>query len=103
MRRPPYPGIHNDRFGGMTDIGKIIRDAWVFGIIPESEDCAGWDAGRLENLYDQVYAAWESYGHLASQLPEELRERHERIHGAALERARQAGWDPDREVEHEDE
>ena len=98
MRKPPYPGIHADDYGGMTDIGKIIRDAWVFGIIPETEDCAGWDLGRLQTLYDQVYEAWEKYGHLASRLPEDLRERHARIHAEAMERARQAGWDPDRDL-----
>ena len=32
-----YVGIDDDYFGGMTPIGTIIRDAWVFGILPESE------------------------------------------------------------------
>jgi hypothetical protein len=90
-----YPGIDADRYGGMTDIGRIIRDAWVFGLLPESETCAGWDYGRIEQLYDRVHAAWEKHGHLASRLPPELRARHERIYAAALARAREAGWSPD--------
>ncbi len=90
-----YPGIDRDRFGGMTPTGNIIRDAWVFGLIPESETCAGWDAARIEQLYDRVTAAWEPHGHLASKLPPELRERHERIYGAAVRRARELGWEPE--------
>ena len=32
MNRPTaYVGIHADVYGGMTDIGRMIRDAWVFG------------------------------------------------------------------------
>ena len=87
-----YPGIHNDRFGGMTDIGKIIRDAWVFGLLPETETCAGWNHGRLEVLYDKVHKAWAPYGHRVSELPPELRERHARIYAEALARARELGW-----------
>lgn len=90
-----YPGIDQDRDGGLTDVGRIIRDAWVFGLLPEDETCAGWDYDRIQALYDKVYQAWEPYGHLASRLPEDLRERHRRIYAEALERARAAGWDPD--------
>ena len=93
-QRKIYPGIANDHWGGMTDIGKIIRDAWVFDLLSEDETCEGWDYGRIEAIYDQVYQAWEPYGHLVSQLPPELRERHERIHGEAIRRARELGWDP---------
>jgi hypothetical protein len=93
MTRPEiYPGIDQDVYGGMTDIGRIIRDAWVFGLIPESEKCAGWDYGRIESLYDKVHTEWMKYGHLASRLPPELREKHQRIYDAALEHARAAGW-----------
>jgi len=94
QKRPTYPGIHNDLYGGMTDAGRIIRDAWVFGILPESETCEGWDYGRLEHLYAQVHEAWEPYGHLVSNLPEDLRERHRRIHDEALRQAREQGWAP---------
>ena len=45
-------------------------------------------------LYDQVFEAWRPYGHLVSRLPPELRERHNRIYGEALRRARQHGWTP---------
>lgn len=87
-----YPGIDNDVHSGMTDIGKIIRDAWMFGILPETERCVNWDYGRLEQLYDKVHQAWAPYGHLASRLPDDLRAKHERIYSEAIARARQAGW-----------
>lgn len=92
MKDKLYPGVHADVYGGMTDIGKLIRDAWVFGLLPEEETCAGWDRGRLEQLYDRVHLAWEPHGHLVSRLPPELRSRHERIHGAAVQQARELGW-----------
>lgn len=95
QRRPTYPGIHNDLYGGMTDAGRIIRDAWVFEILPETETCEGWEYARLEQLYAQVHEAWEPYGHLVSNLPDTLRERHERIHSEAVRKAREAGWQPD--------
>ena len=87
-----YGGIDKDQFGGMTDIGKLIRDAWVFGLLPETETCAGWNHDRLEQLYAQVHAAWAPYGHLVSNLPADLRERHTRIYDAAIRRARELGW-----------
>jgi hypothetical protein len=92
VRAGVYPGIDNDIYGGMTDIGRIIRDAWVFGLLPETETCTGWEYRRIEALYDKVSAAWGQYGHLASRLPEDLRARHERIYGEALARARALGW-----------
>ncbi len=90
-----YPGIHKDRHAGMTSIGNIIRDAWVFGLLPENETCEGWTLDRVEQLYDQVTTAWKPYGHLVSRLPPELRERHARIYDAAVKQAREAGWDPE--------
>lgn len=90
-----YPGIHDDVYGGMTDLGRIVRDAWVFGILPETETCAGWDRPRFDALYERVHAAWEPYGHLVSRLPPELRARHERIYAEAVERARALGWSPE--------
>lgn len=93
-----YVGVHNDINGGMTDTAKIIRDAWVFGLIPESETCEGWLAAGIEDLWRRVDAEWEKYGFLVGRLPEELRERFLRIHGEALERARAAGWDGENEL-----
>jgi hypothetical protein len=89
-----YVGIDQDTYGGMTPTGNIIRDAWVFGILPESETCAGWDGGRIQVVYDKVAATWDQYGHLVNQLPPEVRERHARIHGEAVKRARDLGWSP---------
>lgn len=93
-----YVGIDNDINGGMTDSGKIIRDAWVFGLIPETETCEGWLAAGLEDLWRRVDAEWEKYGFLVGNLPDDLRARFMRIHGEAFERARQAGWDADNEL-----
>jgi hypothetical protein len=90
-----YVGIYNDQYGGMTDTGKIIRDAWVFGLIPETETCAGWLPQGVEDLWVKVNKQWEQYGFLVSNLPDELRERFMRIQDEAVQRARQAGWDPD--------
>ena len=95
MKQKIYEGIDKAAKGAMNPTGNIIRDAWVFGIIPESETCAGWTAQRVVALYDKVTAAWAPYGHLASNLPEELRERHRRIYDAAVANARESGWDPE--------
>ncbi len=94
-----YIGIDQDHFGGMTPTGGIIRDAWVFGILPETETCAGWTGGRLQPVYDAVAEAWEPYGHLVSRLPADLRERHDRIYGEALRRAKELGWTPPMETD----
>ncbi len=96
-----YAGIHADMNGGMTNIGKMIRDAWVFGLIPESETCEGWTSGRIEVLMHQVNDEWDKYGCLASHLPDELAARHRRIHDQALRQARQAGWSGERETDDE--
>lgn len=90
-----YQGIDKDPYGAMNPTGNIIRDAWVFGIIPETETCAGWTVQGIDALYDKVSIAWEPYGNMVSMLPPELRERHQRIYTAAVKRARSLGWDPE--------
>lgn len=90
-----YAGIDKEPHGGMTPTANIVRDARVFGIIPESESCAGWSVQDMQNLYDKVAQAWEPYGNLASNLPSDLRERHQRIYAAAVELARRQGWNPE--------
>jgi hypothetical protein len=92
--RKIYAGIDQDPDGAMNTTANIIRDAWVFGIIPESETCAGWTLQRLDSLYDKVHNAWKPYGHLVSNLPEDLRSRHARIYSAAVNKARAQGWNP---------
>jgi hypothetical protein len=93
MTRPQtYIGIDQDMYGGMTAIGRMIRDAWVFGVIAETETCAGWNLARIDALLHKVNDEWDKYGCLVSHLPEELRERHQRIHGEAIKHARAAGW-----------
>jgi len=100
-RTNKYVGIQNELNGGMTTIGKIIRDAWVFGVIEESETCEGWNLAGVDALLDKVNIEWDKYGCLASNLPPELFEKHQRIHDKAIESARAAGWSG--EVETEDE
>lgn len=89
-----YVGLDADGYGGMTPTGNIIRDAQVFGLIPEEQTCAGWSVAEIQQLYDQVTAAWHPFGHLVSALPDDLRARHRRIYDAALARAKQLGWGP---------
>jgi len=95
MRNRTYMGIDKDPKGAMNQTGNIIRYACVFGLIPESETCEGWTTQRIEALYGQVSQEWDKYGHLASNLPEELAARHRTIYDAAIVRARELGWDPD--------
>lgn len=87
-----YAGIDEDHYGGMTPTGTVIRDAWVFGILPPEETCKGWSPARLQQLYDKVHQAWAPYGHLASRLPPDLAERHRQIHDEAIARAKAQGW-----------
>ncbi len=88
-----YMGIDKDPTGAMNRTGNIIRDAWVFGLIPETETCEGWTLQGVNALYDKVTTEWSKYGHLVSHLPPELMQRHQRIYDAAVQRARQLGWD----------
>lgn len=87
-----YVGIHNDLFGGMTDIGRIIRDAWAFGLIPETESCEGWRTLALEGLWDKVQAHWARYEFSVGKLPDDVRERYLRIQDEAIQRAKSLGW-----------
>ena len=96
-----YVGLYDDKYGGMTHLGQIIKDAWLFGIMPETETGKGWDQGQMQIVYDKVSVEWQKYGHLPSLLPPDLRERHMRIYQDAINRAKAAGWDPDRETKDE--
>lgn len=90
-----YVGIDKEIDGGMTATGRIVRDAWAFGLIPESETCEGWMTHRLEDLWGKVNDEWEKYGFLVGNLPEDIRERYMRIQTDAIKRARELGWDPE--------
>ncbi|MFH2140690.1 MAG: hypothetical protein ABII63_07845 [Pseudomonadota bacterium] len=92
MALQTYVGIDQDNNGGLTHLGRLVRDAWVFGILPETETCTGWDSARMQNLYEKVYAAWEPYAHLPSRLPDTLREKHTRLYAQAIKTAREDGW-----------
>lgn len=90
-----YVGLHDDTHGGMSHLGRIVRDAWTFGLLPETETCAGWPASQMQNLYEKVALAWEPYANLPSLLPPDLRARHTRIYEEAIARAKALGWDPE--------
>jgi len=103
MAKPDrYVGINNDINGGMTTIGKIIRDAWVFGLLDEAETCEGWNLAGIDALLQKVNNEWDKYGCLVSLLPDDLRQRHEKIHGEAMARAKAAGWSGETETDDED-
>ncbi len=104
MAKPQkYIGIDNDINGGMTTIGKLIRDAWVFELIPETETCEGWNLAGIDALLQKVNDEWDKYGCLVSHLPDDLRDRHQRIHNEGLKKAREAGWSGALETDNEDE
>ncbi len=67
-----YAGVDDDVNGAMTTIGKIIRDAWVFELLPETETCKGWNLGQIDNLLDRVNVEWDKYGCMVSRLPDDL-------------------------------
>lgn len=95
MSEQVYSGIDQDMDGGLTPLGRMVIDAWVFGILPESETCAGWDMSQMQVLYEEVYAAWEPYAHLPSLLPPELRQRHTVMYEQRIIVARNSGWNTD--------
>ena len=99
MRRPnspkTYAGLDHDINGGMTMIGKIIRDAWVFGILPETETCAGWEIPRIDAIHQLVNDEWDKYGCMVGSLPEDLRARHKAIYDEAITKAKARGWNPE--------
>ena len=96
-----YIGLNEDIDGGMTEVGKIIRDAWVFGLLDESETCEGWKLGALDDLLEQVNTEWDKYSCMVSQLPPELFEKHQRIHNAGIVKAKNAGWSGESETDDE--
>ena len=89
-----YAGFHHDKHG-VTTMGRVVLDAWLFGFLPETEDCAGWDMGRMQVLMEKIEAEWDKHNNLPSRLPTELRERHEALYKMAVDRARTKGWDPE--------
>ena len=102
-RKDGYVGLDIDleQGDGITPIAKIVLDARLFGLIPESETCANWPGGKIQDLYEQVNRAWEPYGSLPSRLPEDLAARHRAAYDAAIAAARKGGWDPDQDLEND--
>ena len=94
MKDNIYVGFNNDKHG-MTQLGRIVLDGWLFGFIPETEDCTGWDMGRMQALMDRVEKEWDKYGTLPSRLPPDLRQRHAELYTKAMGLARSKGWNPE--------
>lgn len=94
-----YVGIEKDVNGGMTEIGKLIRDAKVFALIDDNETCEGWDISRLDALLLAVNKEWDKYSCSVTQLPEALAKRHSSIHAEAIRRAKTAGWSGENELD----
>lgn len=94
MSKMTYAGLNNDKHG-ITMMGRVVLDGRLFGLIPDTEDCAGWDLGRMQVLMDKVEREWDKYDNLPSRLPDDLRERHAKLYNQAMEDARQRGWDPE--------
>ena len=72
-----------------------------FGVIPESETCAGWNLAGIDAVLQKVNVEWDKHGCLFSHLPDELRQRHQRIHGKAFEQAKASGWSGEFETDDE--
>lgn len=89
-----YVGFSNDKHG-MTQLGRIVLDGWLFGFIPETEDCTGWEMGRMQMLMDKVQDEWDKYGNLPSRLPDDLRRRHVELYEKAMALAKSKGWNPE--------
>ena len=89
-----YAGFHQDSHG-ITTLGRIVLDAWLFELINRSEDCAGWDLPRMQMLMQKVNEQWDEYGNIPSRLPPELREKPAELYAWATARAHERGWDPE--------
>jgi hypothetical protein len=92
--KPIYAGFYDDSHG-ITMLGRVVLDGWLFGLIPETEDCKGWDLTRMQTLMYKIEAIWDEYGNLPSRLPPELLERHTQLYRDATERGRERGWNPE--------
>lgn len=89
-----YVGLDNDKHG-LTQLGRVVLDGRLFDLIPPTQDCAGWDIGRMQALMERVQVEWDKYDNLPSRLPEALAERHREIFDRAIKSARAKGWDPE--------
>ncbi len=89
-----YEGLNNDKHG-LTQLGRIVLDGWLFGLIPETEDCTGWSGGRMQDLMERVQNEWDKVANLPSRLPPELLKRHGELYERAIQTARAKGWDPE--------
>jgi len=89
-----YPGLNNDKHG-LTQLGRIVLDGRLFGLIADSEDCNGWSMGRMQDLMERVQSKWDIYANLPGRLPPDLLKRHGQLYDKAIQTARAKGWDPE--------
>ncbi len=90
-----YPGYDADPNYGMSQEAKLIRDAWAFGLLPETEKCEGWRADQFERLWEQVDAVWEKADFRVAKLPPEIQEKYMALQLEALKNAKAQGWEPE--------
>lgn len=98
-RQRLYPGYDNDPNLGMSQEAKLIRQAWAFDLLPESEKCVNWRVDQFEELWDKVNSVWEKAEFRLENLPDEVQKRYMDLQNSAFEAARQQGWDPNKLIE----
>jgi hypothetical protein len=70
----------------------------VLIIIAETETCEGWLPQGIEQLWDQTEKAWQPCGFSVNAPPSDLKDKFLSIHGAAVEKAKAAGWSGEDEL-----
>ena len=63
----------------MTMPGRVLLDAGLFSLVPETEACAGWGLQRMQKLMGEVENERAKYGNPSSFLLPELRRRHREL------------------------
>ena len=58
MNDAHHPGVLDDHDGGLTLLGRTVMDAWVFGLIPETQTCSERTPAQMQELADRVSQAW---------------------------------------------
>ncbi len=66
-------GIYDDKDGGLTALGKLIREAWVIEALAEDQTCSGWTIGAFESLLDKVKIEKTKYGYCRNSSIQKLR------------------------------
>ena len=51
-----YSGFNQDSHG-LTMLGRVVLDGWLFDLLPRDQDCTGWDLTRMQQLMGQASVA----------------------------------------------